>query len=131
MRPLPPLNALRAFEATARHRSVGLAARELCVTPSAVSHQVRILEEWFGSRLLARRGRSLELTAMGEAYLSTVSAALGQLARGTGELLARPRPDEQGPIAPRDAVRRPSVEPPGARSPERWEGRVKRQRKRR
>lgn len=60
-----PLNALRAFEATARHLSIKEAAMELSVTPSAVSHQLRILEELFGVVLLRRTGTRLELTDAG------------------------------------------------------------------
>jgi LysR family transcriptional regulator, glycine cleavage system transcriptional activator len=62
-RPLPPLNALRAFEATARHLSFSKAAQELHVTPAALSHQVRGLEDMLGLKLFHRRARSIELTA--------------------------------------------------------------------
>jgi LysR family glycine cleavage system transcriptional activator len=61
-RPLPPLNALRAFEATARHASFSKAADELYVTPAALSHQIRGLEELLGLKLFHRRARSIELT---------------------------------------------------------------------
>jgi LysR family glycine cleavage system transcriptional activator len=61
-RPLPPLNALRAFEATARHLSFSKAAGELNVTPAALSHQIRGLEDLLGLRLFHRRARSIELT---------------------------------------------------------------------
>jgi len=61
-RPLPPLNALRAFEATARHLSFSKAAEELHVTPAALSHQIRGLEELLGLKLFHRRTRSIELT---------------------------------------------------------------------
>ena len=61
-RPLPPLNSLRAFEATARHLSFSKAAAELHVTPAALSHQVRGLEELLGLKLFHRRARSIELT---------------------------------------------------------------------
>jgi LysR family glycine cleavage system transcriptional activator len=61
-RPLPPLNSLRAFEATARHLSFSKAAAELHVTPAALSHQIRGLEELLGLRLFHRRARSIELT---------------------------------------------------------------------
>lgn len=61
-RPLPPLNSLRAFEATARHLSFSKAAQELHVTPAALSHQVRGLEEQLGLKLFHRRARSIELT---------------------------------------------------------------------
>ncbi len=60
-RRLPPLNALRAFEAAARHRSFARAAEELHVTPAAISQQIRQLEEFLGTRLF-RRGRVLELS---------------------------------------------------------------------
>jgi LysR family transcriptional regulator, glycine cleavage system transcriptional activator len=62
MRPLPPLNALRAFEATARHLSFSRAAEELHVTPAALSHQIRGLEDLLGLKLFHRRARSIELT---------------------------------------------------------------------
>jgi LysR family transcriptional regulator, glycine cleavage system transcriptional activator len=61
-RPLPPLNSLRAFEATARHLSFSKAAEELHVTPAALSHQIRGLEDLLGLKLFLRRPRSIELT---------------------------------------------------------------------
>jgi len=61
-RKLPPLNALRAFEAAARHMSFTRAADELHVTQSAVSHQVKALEDWLGFLLFRRRNRAIELT---------------------------------------------------------------------
>jgi LysR family glycine cleavage system transcriptional activator len=61
-RPLPPLNALRAFEATARHLSFSKAAEELHVTPAALSHQIRGLEDMLGLKLFHRRARAIELT---------------------------------------------------------------------
>jgi LysR family glycine cleavage system transcriptional activator len=61
-RPLPPLNSLRAFEATARHLSFSRAAAELHVTPAALSHQIRGLEEVLGLKLFHRRARAIELT---------------------------------------------------------------------
>jgi LysR family transcriptional regulator, glycine cleavage system transcriptional activator len=61
-RPLPPLNSLRAFEATARHLSFSKAAQELHVTPAALSHQIRGLEEQLALKLFHRRARSIELT---------------------------------------------------------------------
>ncbi len=56
-RPLPPLNALRAFEAAARHMSISRAAVELSVTPAAISHQIRLLEDHIGLPVFARSGR--------------------------------------------------------------------------
>ena len=61
-RPLPPLNALRAFEATARHASFSKAAEELHVTPAALSHQIRGLEDLLGLKLFVRRARAIEQT---------------------------------------------------------------------
>jgi LysR family glycine cleavage system transcriptional activator len=61
-RPLPPLNALKAFEATARHLSFSKAADELAVTPAALSHQIRGLEDLLGLKLFHRRARTIELT---------------------------------------------------------------------
>jgi len=68
-RRLPPLNALRAFEAAARHLSIAKAADELSVTPAAVSHQVRALEARLGAPLFRRRHRSLLLTDAGQRLL--------------------------------------------------------------
>lgn len=77
---MPPLSALRAFEATARLGSVTAAARELNVTHGAVSRQLRSLDEHFGVSLFAKAGRGLELTDQGE-----------RLQRGVGEAFARLR----------------------------------------
>lgn len=62
---LPPLGSLRAFEAAARHLSFTLAAAELNVTPGALSHQIRTLEEFLGTRLFERRTRAIAMTAQG------------------------------------------------------------------
>ena len=80
---LPPLNSLRLFEAAGRHLSFKQAAAELHVTPSAVSHGIKSLEDWLGVALFARDHRSIALTAAGEAYLPRVQAALEQVARAT------------------------------------------------
>jgi DNA-binding transcriptional LysR family regulator len=61
-RKLPPLNALKAFEAVARNRSFSLAAEELCVTHSAVSHQIKQLEEWLEKKLFIRHSSTISLT---------------------------------------------------------------------
>lgn len=68
MRKLPPLNALKAFEAAARHLSFTRAADELFVTQAAVSHQVKGLEDFLGVKLFIRRNRSLLLTPEGQTY---------------------------------------------------------------
>ena len=66
MRRLPPLVELRAFEAAARHLSFERAAAELGVTPTAISHQIRLLEEYLGEALFHRRPRPLRLTEAGD-----------------------------------------------------------------
>ena len=80
---LPPLNWLRAFEAAARHLSFTSAAGELNLTPAAVSHQVRSLEEHLDYMLFERLPRSLLLTDMGKAYLPSVRKAFGDLSVST------------------------------------------------
>lgn len=78
-RPLPPLNALRAFEAAARLQSISLAGAELHVTHGAVSRQVRALEEELGQALFVRQGRGLALTVAGERLRDAAGSAFGQL----------------------------------------------------
>ncbi len=87
-RPLPPLNALRAFEATARHLSFTLAADELSVTPAALSHQIKGLEDFLGQRLFERKARSIALTVAGQALYPGLHAAFLQI-RQSVELLNR------------------------------------------
>src|SRR5258706_15072648 len=72
-RRLPPLNALRAFEAVARHQSVSAAADELCVTHSAVSRHVAKLEDHLGEKLFSRHHQRLELSARGAAYATELT----------------------------------------------------------
>ena len=86
-RRLPPLNALRAFEAAARLESISGAADELCVTHGAVSRQVGQLEEWLGHALFERVGRRIALTEAGRLYQSEVAAALDRIALATDEQL--------------------------------------------
>lgn len=83
---LPPLNALRAFEAAARHLSFKQAAHELHVTAGAVSQHVRMLEERLGVPLFERLTRQIILTPAGEAYLMPVRHAFRLLADATSEL---------------------------------------------
>lgn len=78
-RRLPPLNALRACEAAARHLSFTKAAAELNVTPAAVSHQVKSLEEILGVQLFVRLPRALQLTEAGQAALSLLSQGFDKL----------------------------------------------------
>ncbi|MGY4333447.1 LysR family glycine cleavage system transcriptional activator [Bradyrhizobium sp. LB7.2] len=84
---LPPLNALRAFEAAARHLSFKLAAHELHVTPAAVGQQVlKALEARLGVQLFERLHKQLILTAAGQAYLPGVSEGFRHIAEATSQL---------------------------------------------
>ena len=80
---LPPLNALRAFEATARHLSVKDAADELCVTPGAVSQLVKALELHLGVALFRRVNRGILLTDAGQGYLPPIRNAFRQIGEAT------------------------------------------------
>jgi LysR family transcriptional regulator, glycine cleavage system transcriptional activator len=93
MATLPSLNGLRAFEAAARHLSFTLAAAELNVTQTAISHQIRRLEEQLGIRLFERRNRGLALTREAQGYLPSVRAAFEDLRQATARL-QRPGRDE-------------------------------------
>ncbi len=83
---IPPLSALQAFEAIARRKSFSLAAEELHLTPSAVSHQVAKLENLLGVRLFERSARGVELTPAGRQYLERVASALGAINTATEDL---------------------------------------------
>src|SRR5205823_1158312 len=77
---LPPLKALRAFEAAARHMSFKAAADELGLTPTAISHQIRLLETVVGEALFRRRPRPLILTSAGEALFPAVRSSFDSMA---------------------------------------------------
>ena len=83
---LPPLNAVRAFEAVGRRGSVKQAAQELFVTPGAVSRQLTLLEEHLGTSLFERSHRRITLTHSGTLYLQSVSEALLRLSEATDEI---------------------------------------------
>ena len=97
---LPPLNALRAFEAAARHLSFKNAARELHVTPGAVSHQVKQLEEHLGVPLFRRLTRALELTAEAHALLPKVQEGLAAIAEAVDRVRLREESSALTVIAP-------------------------------
>lgn len=78
-RRLPPLGALRAFEVLARRGTLANAADELCVTPSAVGHQVRALEAWLGAPLFKAQGRQRVLTAEGARLAGDIGKGFDQL----------------------------------------------------
>lgn len=86
-KPLPPLGWLRTFEAAARHLSFTGAARDLNMTQSAVSQQIKSLEGHLGRQLFHRRPRALELTETGITYLPVVREAFRTLVRGTQAVL--------------------------------------------
>lgn len=83
---LPPLNALRTFEAAGRLESIRGAAAELVVTPGAVSRQVQALESWLGVPLFRHEAKSIKLTPAGRRYLDAVSEHLGGIALATDQL---------------------------------------------
>jgi LysR family glycine cleavage system transcriptional activator len=86
-RRLPPLNPLRSFEALARLGNISEAAEELAVTRSAVSHQVRVLEEFLGVRLFRRERQRLRLTDAGRHLLPNLAQAFDNIAESAAELL--------------------------------------------
>jgi LysR family glycine cleavage system transcriptional activator len=88
---LPPLNALKAFESAARHMSLKRAAQELSVTPAAISHQVKALEDYLGVKLFRRLNRALELTAAARAALPKLRDGFDSLAQAVDAL--RPQTD--------------------------------------
>ncbi|KJK23213.1 transcriptional regulator [Burkholderiaceae bacterium 16] len=89
MDPLPPLNALRAFEAAARHLSITVAADELHVTAGAVSRQIRTLEEGLGVQLLHRGHRQISLTRAGGDYYRAVTRSMDGIREATLRLTKR------------------------------------------
>ncbi|HSV54823.1 MAG TPA: LysR substrate-binding domain-containing protein [Burkholderiaceae bacterium] len=83
---MPPLNALRAFEAAARHLSFKEAAAELFVTPTAVSHQIRNLEELVGLKLFERTGNTITLTRAGERFFPVLRDGFDRIAQSVVDL---------------------------------------------
>jgi len=86
MRRLPSLNALRVFDAAARRASFSAAAQELCVTHSAVSHQIRQLEDWLGKSLFVRHAAGVRLTSAGLSLQQATEHALGMLESRCAEI---------------------------------------------
>ncbi|TQI81935.1 LysR family glycine cleavage system transcriptional activator [Serratia fonticola] len=86
---LPPLNALRVFDAAARHLSFTKAAEELFVTQAAVSHQIKSLEDFLGLKLFRRRNRSLLLTEEGQSYYLDIKEIFTSINEATRKLQAR------------------------------------------
>jgi len=90
-RKLPPFSAVRAFEATARHGSVKAAADELCLTPSAISHQVKALESFLDTKLFERSGNRITLTHTGETYAGKLTHLLDTFLNETEAVCEAPR----------------------------------------
>jgi LysR family glycine cleavage system transcriptional activator len=88
-RRLPPLNALKAFEAASRHLSFTRAAEELFVTQAAVSHQIKSLEDNLGIKLFRRKNRSLLLTEEGQSYFLDIKDIFSALVEATDKLLSK------------------------------------------
>jgi LysR family glycine cleavage system transcriptional activator len=86
---LPPLNALKVFEASARQLSFTRAAEELFVTQAAVSHQIKALEEFIGIKLFMRKNRALLLTEEGQSYYLDIKDVFNNIQEATERLLAR------------------------------------------
>lgn len=91
MRRLPPLAALRAFEAAARHLSFKRAAEELLVTPTAISHQIRLLEETLGLKLFERRNRRVAMTGAAQRLFPVLRDGFDSFAATLDELRRAPR----------------------------------------
>nr|WP_321273393.1 LysR family transcriptional regulator [uncultured Vibrio sp.] len=91
---LPPLRAVHCFESVARNLSFSLAAEELNVTQSAVSHQIRLLEDYLGESLFIRQGRKLSLSDTGALYLDDISPAISAIAMASQKV----REGEKGSI---------------------------------
>src|SRR5689334_9865058 len=90
---LPPLNALRTFEATARHASMTNAAHELGVTQTAVSHQIRLLEDYLAAKLFVRTAGHLALTGAGRAWAAALTDVFDRLHAANRRLRAPARGD--------------------------------------
>src|ERR1700704_4880913 len=101
---LPPLNALRVFEAAARHLSFKEAAQELSITQAAVSHQIKSLEEYLGMELFRRAGRGVQLTEAARSCLPKLGEGFGAAPRGGGKV---PGPRRGAGAADHGAARLP------------------------
>ncbi len=94
MSDFPPIASLRSFEAVARLGSVTLAAKELHVTHSAISQQIKVLEEMVGVKLFIRNGRGVQLNEEGRLYALQVREALNHIADATRLVQVKPRKQE-------------------------------------
>lgn len=92
-----PLNGLRAFEAVARLMSIKAAAFELNLTPTAISHRLRVLEKVLGCKLVGRVGSQLELTDMGKSLAPPLSAGFAQIVHAVEDVMRHQRVAEPSP----------------------------------
>lgn len=90
----PPLNALRAFEAAARHGSFTLAASELCVTPGAIAQHVKTLETWSGAKLFKRQAHGIVLSTLGTTLLPQFTSVFDGLGAAVQALRSQAAPDQ-------------------------------------
>src|SRR5690348_10407514 len=118
-RNLPPLMALRAFEAAARHRNFARAAEELGVGPGAVSHQVKLLEQWVGRSLFERRPNGVFLSPAGRELGSEAAAVLDRLALAAQRARER-RPTRSVTIVAQFSLAAKWLAPRLGRMRERW-----------
>ena len=88
-RKYPPLHLLSIFEAAARHENFKQASEELFLTPSAISHQIKSLEEFIGFELFQRKSRGVQLNAAGEMYLNYVRQGLDSFELGTQKVISK------------------------------------------
>lgn len=95
---LPPVTALASFEAAAKYESFSKAGTDVGLTQSAISRQIRLLEDWLQLPLFRRVGRGVELTAQGSAYAEAIAPALNKIRAATAQAIDR-RPDHQLNIA--------------------------------
>ena len=87
VRKIPPLNSLKAFEASARHQSITKAANELSVTQSAISKQIKLLEDYLDLKLFERKYQHIILTQKAEGYLSSIQTAFETIEQATNHLV--------------------------------------------
>src|SRR5487761_1948225 len=92
MRKLPSLHAIKIFEACAQVLNFSVAARELCLTHSAISHQIRQLEEWFGQPLFTRHADGVQLTPSGQALARVATQSPAQLEAACSLIMSRTEP---------------------------------------
>lgn len=84
--PLPPLKSLHIFSVAAKYLNFSKAAQELCITPSAVSHQIKNLEDWLGCKLFEKSGKQLILTTKAQSFALQINQSFDQVREATCEI---------------------------------------------